>query len=313
MCRPPSIDVVLVLTCSMDTTTDLILDRLGDLPVFRFNIDRWREHAWSVTSSGYWLSDPTGRECRERDVRAVYLRKLIFDPPYIDIPAGGSEEHWARQQLEQVWLGLRDLALERGRLALVHPSPRGKWSKIRQMRVAARHFRVPEWAVFRGPSPAISPPVVVKTFAPAPVGGGALMDVRQVDSERLSPDYPWFLQQRVAGATHDVTVAWIRGRPFSYELDRSLFAGDDCRFPSTLEGLPWTKCELSADETAAVNDFMAATGYSFGRLDFLKAEDGTLWFLEINPNGQFAWLDEQGRDGLLDAVAEEIRRVHELV
>lgn len=302
--------MLLVLTHSMDTTTDLVLDRLPDLPVFRFNIDLWREHEWDIRHDGFELRDPAGRVCRDRDVRAVYLRKLVFSPPFIDVPAGGSEEAWARQQLEQVWLGLRDLAWETGRLALVTPSVTGSWGKIRQMRVASTYFPVPDWSAYRGPLCGMNAPVVVKTFVPHPTGGGGLPDVREVDPARLSPEYPWFVQRKVAGATHDVTVAWVGGRVFAYELDRSLFDGDDCRLPTALQSLPWKACELSESELLAVEGFMGRTGLRFGRLDFLRA-DGLLWFLEVNPNGQFAWLDLDAKDGLLDAVAGEIRAVWE--
>ena len=51
---------------------------------------------------------------------------------------------------------------------------------------------------------------------------------------------------------------------------------------------------------------MHATGFSFGRLDFLR-QNGDLLFLELNPNGQWAWLDEDGRHGLLPRIAEELR------
>ncbi len=43
---------------------------------------------------------------------------------------------------------------------------------------------------------------------------------------------------------------------------------------------------------------MRETGHTFGRLDFLWDKEG-LWFLELNPNGQFAWLDVDGREGLI--------------
>ncbi|NDF16929.1 MAG: hypothetical protein EB079_03040, partial [Verrucomicrobia bacterium] len=29
-------------------------------------------------------------------------------------------------------------------------------------------------------------------------------------------------------------------------------------------------------------------------------------FLEVNPNGQFAWLDQSGRQGMLKAILEEL-------
>ena len=49
---------------------------------------------------------------------------------------------------------------------------------------------------------------------------------------------------------------------------------------------------------------MDSLGLKFGRLDML-AKDKSLHetkFLEINPNGQWAWLDKSGTDGLLNSV-----------
>jgi hypothetical protein len=43
----------------------------------------------------------------------------------------------------------------------------------------------------------------------------------------------------------------------------------------------------------------------FGRLYFLL-DDQQYWFCEVNPNGQFAWLDLKGKNGLLQAVVSEI-------
>ena len=302
--------MLLVLTHSEDVTTDVVLDRLPDLEVFRFNINLWQEYEWSVDGRGFILRDPTGRVCRDDDTHAVYLRKLYFTPPMIDVPAGGSEESWTRSEIEAVWLGLRDIAMESGRLALVHPSPRGRWNKMRQMRVAARYFRVPEWAAYHTPNAPLEAPLVVKAFGQNHIGNGGVLMVRQVDPAKLSPEYPWFVQRTVAGATHDVTVACVAGRFFAYQLSRGLFDGVDCRFSSTMDDLPWEPCTLTTEENQSIREFMHATGLSFGRIDFLR-DSGGLWFLEVNPNGQFAWLDPHGENGLLDAVAEAIRRTHE--
>lgn len=301
--------MLLVLTQSEDITTDVVLDRLADLEVFRFNIDLWKSYEWCVDGDSFLLTDPTGRTCEESATCAVYLRKLYFNPPLIDVPAGGSEEHWLRGEIEMVWTGIRDLAMETGKLALVHPSPRGRWNKIRQMRVAARYFRVPPWAAYHAPACPMESPVVVKAFGQNHIGNGGLMTVREVPPERLSHAYPWFIQRKISKATHDVTVAWVDGAMFAYELSRDDFDGDDCRVPSTLNDLTWSPCDLSPSERTAVESFMTATGLSFGRIDFLRDSDG-LWFLEVNPNGQFAWLDPVGENGLLDAVAAAIRKVH---
>jgi len=300
--------MLLVLTHSQDFTTDCVLDRLDDIDVFRFNMDLWKDYQWEVNQNTFTLSDPMNRICREEETHAVYLRKLFFNPPVIDLPAGGSEESWTRGEVEELWLGIRDLAMETGRLALIHPSPRGRWSKIRQMRVASRFFRVPDWSAYRADSCPLAGSIVAKSFGQRHLGEGSLLMVREVDGTKLSPKFPWLVQQRVP-ATHDVTVACVGREIFAYELSRDLFEGEDCRYPTTLQDLRWTPCSLTATETAAIQGFMEATGYTFGRLDFLRDADG-LWFLEINPNGQFAWLDPDGEHGLIDAVADAIRSVH---
>jgi hypothetical protein len=42
-----------------------------------------------------------------------------------------------------------------------------------------------------------------------------MMAVREIQLGKLSPDYPWFVQQQIIGATHDVTVVYVNGRCFA--------------------------------------------------------------------------------------------------
>jgi hypothetical protein len=67
--------MILILSNRRDATTDLLMPHLeAHAEVFRFNIDLWRDYSWSISATGYELSDPTGRTCREREVGAVYDR-----------------------------------------------------------------------------------------------------------------------------------------------------------------------------------------------------------------------------------------------
>ncbi len=298
--------MILILSWSGDETTDIIVDALHPVPVFRWNLDLWDQYEARISHEGFRIKDPAGRVADESNVMAVYLRKLFFNPCRIDVPAAGNAEAWKRAELEAIWLGMRDLAQEQGKLALVHPASTGRWGKIRQMRVAQEFFRVPDWWVIAGGRMDDVPsPVVAKTFTGTNIGGG-IMPVQEVHPSKLSTDYPWFLQRKMTPASHDVTVAWVNGELFAYQVDRSLFEGEDVRIPSTT----WEPLRLTQGETENITEFMKRTGYSFGRLDFLKV-DGELWFLEVNPNGQFAWLDLDRKSGLIHSVAEAIKRVWE--
>ena len=47
-------------------------------------------------------------------------------------------------------------------------------------------------------------------------------------------------------------------------------------------------------------------GLKFGRLDFLVVENNQIVFLEVNPNGQWAWLDPYNENGLMEAMIYQL-------
>jgi len=85
------------------------------------------------------------------------------------------------------------------------------------------------------------------------------------------------------------------------------FDGEDSRKSIFTSQCAWPRCELSQKEERTIKGFMDETGYRFGRFDFIR-KNGELWFLELNPNGQWAWLDEKNEHGLVSMVADAIKR-----
>lgn len=301
--------MILLLTNSHDVTTDILMlyltERAG---VFRFNIDLWHDYTWSIGAEGYTLTDPVGRVCHEREVGAVYERKVMFNPVAVDTPAGGSPEAWLREEVFSIWAGIKDLAMSSGKLALIHPSPSGNWYKMRQMRLAAEYFPVLPWEMLHGVSPRLQGKTVAKTNGGQPMGDGKLFHVGVVNPAALDTSYPWFLQQ-AGEAEEEVTVAYIAGRVFASSYSRIGMRGMDSR-PLCLTGeIQWCPCELTADEERRIIAMMRKTGLSFARLDFLRTAEG-LSFLEFNPNGQFAWIDIRNERGMMSCIADEIMRVH---
>lgn len=113
--------------------------------------------------------------------------------------------------------------------------------------------------------------------------------------------------QRRIKADYDVTSLYVKGKIFSFQLDRSRLTHDDCRVETPF--LNWDKCELSREEEKSIEAFMNDTGFEFGRFDFLR-KGNDLYFLELNPNGIWAWLDLEYKNGIFECVANEIKTAY---
>lgn len=303
--------VLLLITNSYDTTADLLVSRLGPEAVFRFNFDIWPDYGFELTEGGAAFRDPSGRAIATPDIAKVLWRKPRSRSGYR--PASQTDED--RYYDQEVWYVLRDIVnflwLD-GKVVLAEPFADLRAGKFVQMRVAKHHFQVPSFQ-FRRAMPsrfAAEAPVVAKSLTMEPVGedaGRELLFTTRVDDAALAPHCPWMVQQLV-DATRDVTVAFVRDRLFAFELDRTQFRDrhtDWRELPAEARPLGWHPHALPKEIATAIFAFMAEMGLHFGRFDFLLGPDG-YFFLEVNSNGEWAWLDADGRHGLLPKVVEEI-------
>jgi len=298
--------MLLILTNSIDSTTDEIVRRIGTDRVFRFNIDLWREYSIEIDACGFRLTDPTGRAVESTGVKTCYVRKPSFDEP-LTIPAGGCPEAWVRAQMLYVCQEIYTLCHEAGTVRLVEKGAERRFGKFVQLRLAARFFPVPEWKfVKRFSSPIFSQPTVAKTLVADFVEHYRMFYTTPVQSGSLDPTYPWFLQDEV-DADADLTVVYVAGRCFAFTLDRSTFSGVDWRRHINTQDLAWTRWHLPPELQHGIQGFMDEAGLAFGRLDFLL-KGPTAYFLEVNPNGQWAWLDIDGGQGIFDAVVHELTK-----
>ena len=68
--------------------------------------------------------------------------------------------------------------------------------------------------------------------------------------------------------------------------------------------LPHTRIELPEQLEQSLLDLMSALTLSYGAIDLVLTPDGRYVFLEINPNGQWLWMDEMLSLGISHSIAE---------
>lgn len=299
--------MIFISTCSQDSTTDMVTGCLDKSNVFRFNIDKPEDYSWDFNPEGFQMANKaTGMEVSDKTLTSFYLRKPMYYD-LIDIPKFGCLENWKREEMDELFSDFYRECQSRGLTALVI-SQNNKYGKLRQMLAAKQYFKVAPWHLFHGalPRKLEEGRWVVKSLTATSLGYGKAFFVKEITPRKLDLAYPWFVQERIDGE-EEVTVVYVDGKMYAASAKRESFDGDDSRKALFSNPVSWPKCALSAEEENAIRAFMTETGYKFGRFDFIR-KNGELWFLELNPNGQWAWLDLKKENGLVKMVADAITR-----
>lgn len=126
-------------------------------------------------------------------------------------------------------------------------------------------------------------------------GGIAVTETFELNAPQLPADevltYAPAIYQEMVVKNFDVRMVLLGTTVYSYSLHNPKNAIDwrqDCG-----QGLVEVRnIETPPEVEKAVLTFAEKAGICFGSLDFAIDADGRWWFLEINEEGQFLWLDE---------------------
>jgi glutathione synthase/RimK-type ligase-like ATP-grasp enzyme len=130
-------------------------------------------------------------------------------------------------------------------------------------------------------------------------------DVARLDTVQYAPvifqEYVEGLDLRVTVVGGDVFAAEIDARRTTYPVDMRMVIGE----------APIRGVELPADLIDTVLSLMRELGLRFGAIDMRRTPEGKFFFLEVNPAGQ--WLFVERRTGLQisQAVADLLGSLHD--
>lgn len=323
--------LLLIFTNTYDMSVNRIVDKIGSKRVFRFNFDIWQDYEIRIGPTDFEIVNPMGFAVTRHDVAKAYWRKPIsrffleghrvrpiksilrraVDAIYrteLYPPRMTAQERYLEAEMDYAIGEIRNLLWKEKKLVLVEPASHGRLGKLVQLDIAGHYFRIPAYEFVFEPhaTERESRPRIVKSLSGERLGSNAFMWTSAINEADLDRQAPWFVQDLVR-ADRDVTIVHIRGQNFAFDLDRATFVDKsvDWREVGDLTTPLWRPCILPEELGHKVNAYMAEVGLNFGRLDFLL-EGETYWFLEVNSNGEWGWLDFDGSRGILRTLVRRI-------
>lgn len=296
---------VLVLTETCDPTADFVLAHFNDRGVPFWRVDPGdfpTELGLSATFDGAWSGELRGplRGVELEDVRAVYYRR----PSGFRTPEGLSEvertfaESQARHALSGLLAALPEVLWvnEPGRMADARVKPY-------QLAVAARcGLLTPRTLITNRPEEVVAfgrqvGRIITKSLA--------IVNVRDNDQTGVLytaevPEADWghpgiaataHLFQELVPRQCEVRLTFVAGQCFAAAMNPHDPAGAvDIRAHS--EQVTHTATEVPGPLADSIRVMMDRLGLVFGAFDFMVRPDGRWVFIELNPNGQWAWTEQ---------------------
>ena len=275
-------------------------NEIGSSNFVRINYDR--PHDWILNLSKDALSiksNVLGFDITDKDIS-----KFIWRKPYISEPelAPYDDKFYKTEWkffLHDIMLFFR----KKGRVFLNEPLPDFLFTKHYQLSYAADYFDCPP--MFSRINAVLPPQInsIAKGLSSSTFENGNVFYTTDISGQELDSAL-WTIQEKV-DRTHDLTIAFVYGKVFAFELDRGLFEGVDWRTVVFEVSEDWRFIELDSDFTNRIIKFMSELSLNYGRLDFLaNANASDAVFLEVNRNGQWAWLDPKHEHGLFKAMCD---------
>lgn len=302
--------MILIVTNQRDVTSDLVVLQLQcrGLPYVRFNSEDFLTRgglSWEIDGSlTTGELHHRGKSLDLHAVSAVWFRRPLAPQPSPQFPSGLARRFAVQEgeaTVRNLWALLDCLWVSRPEAIL------RAGQKLAQLRAAAElGFETPPTLLTTDPDRArvfcrAHGDVVAK-----PLGGGAAgrHDGTRIViyANRLQPHHLERLDtvagiptlfQRLIRKGHDLRVTVVGRRVFATEI-WTRGSGDESvdwrREP--VENLHHVSHTLPAAVESRILDLVRRSGLQFSALDFVVDQDGRYVFLELNPNGQWAWIEQ---------------------
>ncbi|WP_432587325.1 ATP-grasp ribosomal peptide maturase [Streptomyces sp. HD1123-B1] len=133
--------------------------------------------------------------------------------------------------------------------------------------------------------------------------------VRQVEADEIGDGVATcpHLFQQVVPKTADIRVAAVGRDLFA---TRIAIDGDHLDWRLDYERIAFAPVDVPGPVRRGIHSYMDALGLSFGAFDFALDHSGAWRFYECNPNGQWAFVDDDTTKAITTALADLLEKGH---
>ena len=319
--------MLLVVTNKSDLACDFLILRLKERGIgfVRLNTEDYGiqyEFDLSVSQHGPALTVTfrDGTQITNASIRAVYFRQPLL--PTLDPEVASQDRAFATRELREQFRSLWRVIDEHKWVN----HPRHLWlasNKVEQLSLAARTgLAIPDTLVTRS-LPKIKEffnchngHVICKAVKNGFVNhhdGATVALTQRIDENFFSHAHEYAsipsIYQNEIHKTYDIRVIVVGAEVFATAIHSQEHAETE------VDWRAWDLCDFSLRHEPIDLPYAIATGcqlvtahykLAYSAIDLILGQDGTYYFLEMNPNGQWAWIEHKTgypiRDALIDCM-----------
>ena len=298
--------MILFLTRKLSGSADILMKIFSQrhISVFRLNLDMFDQYQFQWGNDGFSISNSLNLSIDSCKIKVIICYKgLISIDEYTDFEETHIETKYIKSWLNCLYHDIVKFGYQNKHIRFWTP-----WEhifpKVYQMNIAQRYFNVPDYLLHWGKE-LPSKNVVCKTLTSRPLENRNYVYVKKVNQNQLDISYPWFTQN-VATGNRDATVLYINGKVHCFQFATERGNLTDWRVTQGTEANQWSPWDAGKEFEEKIDLYMKDMGLKYGRLDFIIGGREPQ-FLEVNPTGQFGWLDDENltlHNEVVDAILD---------
>lgn len=310
-------DTALIVTASYDVAADYVLEALQrrGTPVFRLNTDHFPSRIKASFLPPNDIEFTAGdKTVSGISIKSVWYRRHVSPELPVELDAGVRDfcERETRAFLDGV---LASLPVERW-MSSPQAIARAE-RKPYQLAIAAQlGFKIPDTIMTNNPPSVVEmarrhqliAKAISSAYVSSPEGNQAIFtsairpeDLKELDGLAHAP----VTFQELVDKVSDIRITVVAGEVFAAEILSQERQSSRIDWRATDDPhLPHRRHELSTEIADLCREIVNHLGLTFGAIDLALRADGTYVFFEINPNGEWVWLEDQLDFPISDRIAQ---------